>query len=107
MLPASCRQRQAGSLRSPDCRSVPRPATAATASLIFYRAAVWARVGVRNGFAIHRFIERYFHVVSRARNVSWIRRGFAIDRAFVNDFALGIDDEHVRGVARVVSAAGF
>src|SRR4029077_10946631 len=73
-------------------------------SFIFDRAAVRTGVGVGNGLAAHRFIERNFYVVGRTRNVGWIRRSFAVDRAFVNDFAFGIDDEHVRSIARVIDA---
>src|SRR5438477_9157082 len=83
------------------------PATEATGSLVFNRAAVGAGIGARDHFTTHRFIERSFHVIGRARNVGWIGRSFAVDRAFVNDFALRIDNKHVRRVACIISATGF
>jgi hypothetical protein len=57
---------------------------------VFNRAAVGPGIGVRDGFAAHRFIERSFNVIGRARNVGWVGRSFAVDRAFINDFALGL-----------------
>src|SRR5204863_5029400 len=76
-------------------------------SLVLHRAAVGLGVGVRHGFAGERFVERDFHVVGRACDVGGIWSGFTVNRAFVNNFALGIDDKHVRRVLRAVAAARF
>src|SRR5438874_3090971 len=105
MLPASCRQ---GRLAACPWRGFRSPAASDRGykSFVFDRAAVGTGVGVRNGLAAHRFIERNFYVVGRTRNVGWIRRSFAVDRAFVNDFALRIDNEHMRSIARVIDAPG-
>src|SRR5438067_444557 len=63
-----------------------------TTSLVLNRATIGTRARRRDGLAGERFLESDLHVVRRVGNIGRVRRGFAVDGAFVNDLALGIDD---------------
>src|SRR6202030_2683854 len=65
---------------------------------VSYVAAVGFGLGVGNRLAAERFVERGFDVVGRTRDVGRIGRRFAVDRAFVNDFAFGINHHHIGSV---------
>ena len=80
---------------------------ASTDSLVFNGATVWFGRRRRDWFAGERFVERDFDVVGRTGNVCRIGRGFAVDRAFVNNLSFWINHNHVRRVLRAISASGF
>jgi len=75
--------------------------------VVLHRAAVRSCGRITDFLAGQRFIEGDPHVVGRTRDVVGIRRGFAVDGAFINYFAVGIDDKHVGRVLGAIGLAGL
>ena len=83
-----------------------RTATA-TASFVLNRATVWLCLWRRNRLASQRLIQSNLHVIGRAWNVGRIWTCFAVDCAFVGNFSVRINYDHVGRILGTVRAPRF
>src|SRR6267142_3099628 len=74
---------------------------------VLHRATVGTRTRRRHSLAGERLVEGGLHIIGRTRDVGRIRRGLAVNGAFVNDLAFRIDDKHVGRVLGAISLAGL
>ena len=74
---------------------------------VFYRAAVGVGFWGAHGLAAQNLVKRGGDIVFRASDVSGVGGFFVVDRAVVNEDALGIDHIHLGGDFGVVSFADF